>query len=194
MPGGRTRGTSTPSVTADTTRSRDRSSPLCWSRSSSGPRWRCRRRASRPRLVVVAFGRVREWLGRRAGVSGCEPAALATESLPGCPPGPIASRAVCVVAQAGGGGGPAARATDSPPVCPPGPIASRAVCVVARAVVEGVADPPLERSDRLLAGVAARRAVASGHATEREALGLYLSAEQIQLRTAQCGIRPSVVR
>ena len=39
-------------------------------------------------MVVVALGRVREWLGRRAGVSGCEPAALATESFPGCPPEP----------------------------------------------------------------------------------------------------------
>jgi hypothetical protein len=39
-------------------------------------------------VVVVAFLRVREWLGRRAGASGCEPAALATESFPGCPPGP----------------------------------------------------------------------------------------------------------
>ena len=39
-------------------------------------------------FVVVALVRVREWLSRRAGVSGCEPAALATETFPGCPPGP----------------------------------------------------------------------------------------------------------
>src|ERR1035437_9370684 len=37
---------------------------------------------------VVALGRVREWLSRRSGVFGCEPAALATESFPACPPGP----------------------------------------------------------------------------------------------------------
>src|ERR1035437_1998122 len=37
---------------------------------------------------VIAFGRVREWLGRRTGVLGCKPGALATESFPICPPGP----------------------------------------------------------------------------------------------------------
>jgi len=48
--GCRTRGTSTLSASADPTRSRARSSPLCLSSSPSGPRWRCRWRASRPRL------------------------------------------------------------------------------------------------------------------------------------------------
>ena len=51
-------------------------------------------------MVVVAFGRVREWLGRRAGVSGCEPAALATESFPGCPPEPAFCDDAAVVAAA----------------------------------------------------------------------------------------------
>ena len=51
-------------------------------------------------MVVLALVRVREWLGRRAGVSGCEPAALATESFPGCPPGPALSADAAVVAAA----------------------------------------------------------------------------------------------
>jgi hypothetical protein len=41
-------------------------------------------------LADVTGGRwflVREWLGRRVGDLGCEPAALATESFPACPPG-----------------------------------------------------------------------------------------------------------
>jgi hypothetical protein len=38
---------------------------------------------------VVVLVRVREWLVRRAGVAGCEPAALETESFPVCPPGPL---------------------------------------------------------------------------------------------------------
>jgi hypothetical protein len=49
-------------------------------------------------LVVVALARVREWPGRRAGVSGCEPAALATESFPGCPPEPVLGTDAAVVA------------------------------------------------------------------------------------------------
>ena len=38
---------------------------------------------------VVGWWRVREWLGRRAGIWGCEPAALATESLPIALPGSL---------------------------------------------------------------------------------------------------------
>jgi hypothetical protein len=38
--------------------------------------------------VVVVLVRVRERLVRRAGVAGCEPAALDGESFPACPPGP----------------------------------------------------------------------------------------------------------
>src|SRR6516164_10219862 len=56
-------------------------------------------RRARRRVAVVGLFRVREWLGRRAGVSGCEPAALATESFPGCPPGPV-SRVEAFVAAA----------------------------------------------------------------------------------------------
>ena len=51
-------------------------------------------------VVVVALVRVREWLGRRAGVSGCEPAALASESFPGCPPGPAFARGLARPASA----------------------------------------------------------------------------------------------
>src|SRR3954452_23645722 len=51
-------------------------------------------------LVVVAFVRVREWLDRRVGVSGGEPAALATESFPGCPPEPAFCDDAAVVAPA----------------------------------------------------------------------------------------------
>jgi hypothetical protein len=37
---------------------------------------------------AVGWLRAWEWLVRRAGVAGCEPAALETERFPGCPPGP----------------------------------------------------------------------------------------------------------
>ena len=43
----------------------------------------------RPVRVVVGLVRVREWPVRRAGVAGCEPAALESESFPVCPPGPF---------------------------------------------------------------------------------------------------------
>ena len=36
----------------------------------------------------LALGLAREWLGRRAGFAGCEPAAQALEPFPVCPPGP----------------------------------------------------------------------------------------------------------
>ena len=45
---------------------------------------------------VVGWWRVREWLGRRAGALGCEPAALATEPFPTCPPG-LFTVALCPV-------------------------------------------------------------------------------------------------
>jgi len=40
-------------------------------------------------LLVAVLGLVlaREWLVRRAGVLGCEPAALDAASFPECPPG-----------------------------------------------------------------------------------------------------------
>src|SRR5437016_3456376 len=40
---------------------------------------------------AVGWWRAREWLVRRAGVAGCELAALESESFPGCPPGPLAA-------------------------------------------------------------------------------------------------------
>ena len=41
------------------------------------------------RVAVLSLVLAREWLVRRAGVAGCEPAALETESFPVCPPGPL---------------------------------------------------------------------------------------------------------
>jgi hypothetical protein len=35
----------------------------------------------------LGWGQAREWLGRRAGARGCEPAALASVSFPVCPAG-----------------------------------------------------------------------------------------------------------
>ena len=39
--------------------------------------------------VVLELAAAREWLLRRAGVSGCEPVALDAESFPDCPPGSL---------------------------------------------------------------------------------------------------------
>src|SRR6478735_7947117 len=38
---------------------------------------------------VLRLVTAREWLIRRAGLSGCEPATLATVLVPDCPPGPF---------------------------------------------------------------------------------------------------------
>src|SRR5205823_7430396 len=43
-------------------------------------------------VAVLELAVAREWLVRRAGVSGCEPAALDAESFPECPPGSLAAR------------------------------------------------------------------------------------------------------
>jgi hypothetical protein len=39
--------------------------------------------------AVLELVLAREWLLRRAGLSGCEPATLETASVPGCPPGSL---------------------------------------------------------------------------------------------------------
>src|SRR4249920_3554806 len=44
---------------------------------------------------VVGLAATREWLFRRAGGSGCEPAALDAESFPGCPPGSLVLLRIC---------------------------------------------------------------------------------------------------
>src|SRR5215467_13450588 len=78
-------------------------------------RYGCRTKASLRQVVLVVvfaerevvFGRWAAGRGRRVvagpGVawpkswcSGCEPAALATESFPGCPPGPVALTAMAL--------------------------------------------------------------------------------------------------
>lgn len=51
--------------------------PLCVSR-------------GRVRLSVVGWWQAREWLARRAGLVGCDPAALGAESFPCCHPGSLA--------------------------------------------------------------------------------------------------------
>src|ERR1039458_8982906 len=67
---------------------RDRTRPLCCQEACRTFFTAGDRRDGGGAGRVVAFGRVREWLGRRAGVLGCKPVALATESFPICPPGP----------------------------------------------------------------------------------------------------------
>src|SRR5690242_7746407 len=43
-------------------------------------------------VAVLELAVAREWLVRRAGPSGCEPAALETASFPECPPGSLRGR------------------------------------------------------------------------------------------------------
>ena len=43
-------------------------------------------------VTVLGLAVTREWLVRRAGVSGCEPAALDAVSFPECPPGSFMRR------------------------------------------------------------------------------------------------------
>ena len=52
-------------------------------------------RASASVVAVLELALAREWLVRRAGVPGWEPAALESESFPGCPPGSLPLRVSC---------------------------------------------------------------------------------------------------